>query len=340
MLMRRFCVAAALMLAVACTRPPVTEEVTIDVSGDDEVIVSAETSFAAGVAEGRRAELEAARSAAENGRDAWSVRFSRLTPQLERVTFDKRRGVLESVTRSMSIAPADLQQVFSDTNVTVELVRERRELRFYPGTSSRATREQRLHFDAALEAWSGDAARYLSAMHQLYAYMSRNPDRARYLFAALLNEPSSDGAAPVVMDDEQPLIDAAGSAMDAIAARLDREEESGSTLSEEADLVMNPFPARIVVRLPNQASGIDGFTMAANNTVVIEPVDLFAAVSALEGEWLAPDPMAMLLRDDARQSADVLASMPRRSSPPASAREIESAIRKKLERPATYVVRW
>jgi len=343
--LRRSAVALALLFVFACVRWPVTEEVTIDfTTGDDSVIVTAETSFEMQPADGARARIEDARRAAMNGTDPWSLRFGRVAAEEERVTFQKRRDVLERVTRSMRIPSTELQKVFSDTSITVDVSQGEgwRELRFYPGASTRATREQRLHFDAALGEWSIDVARYFTAMNRLYSYMRTDPSRARYLFAALLSEKGIDGSDPVVLEDEQPLVDAVTAAMDAIGARMDAQEGRAATFAEEADLIANPFPGRISIRIPGEPLAVEGFSRSRDEkdtSLVIEPVDLYASIAALEGQWITPDPLAVLLRDE-KASAAGIAAMPRTSSASVDPGAVADAIRRHLARPAAYSVRW
>ena len=321
----------AVLLFVACVRQlPVTEELTIQADeGTDTVVVTASTEFLPDP------ETEHARAAALAGTDAWSVRFARLsTPEEEQLTYRRQRGTLERVTRSARIPADDLQTLLSDTNITVHVVRGEgwRELAFYPGSGGRATREQQREFDAALATWSESVARYFNAVHHLYSYLQEQPGRARYVFAALRVENLEE--APV-LEEEMPLVEAVVDAMVAIAAAMDAEEGRAMHLADVADLVYNPFPARVIVRVPGDAIASEGF----DKDLTIERVNLFEAVSALEGRWISPDPLAALLRDDG-PTAEQLAEMPRKSQAVVSAGEIAEAIREQLVRPRIYSVRW
>lgn len=337
---RRVAAAAALLLAGACRVAPVTDEVTIEFARDDDtVVVAAETSF--DLEPPNRlaaARVEGARTAAQLGTDAWSARFARVAAERERITFHKSRGALERVTRSVRIPSRDLQGVFSDTNVTVQVVRgeEWSELRFYPGTSSRATREQREHFDRGLEVWSRAAARYFNAVDHLYRYIDSNPGRARYLFAAVMNEIGEDGVPPLVLEEEQPLVDEVVRTMDVLAAAMDAEEGRASTFAEEADLIYNPFPGRFVVKVPGDVLASEGF----DKDLTVEPIDLFESIEAMEGRWISPDPLALLLRDEEPPTSEELAAMPRRSTLGVTGSDLEETVRAALERPKSYSVRW
>src|SRR5687767_4522544 len=305
---RKLAVAALLVLA-ACGRPPVRDEVTVQFHDDrEEITVTAETWFDRGSDNQR---VEAARAAALQGLDPWSVRFARLDPQYEEVTFARQQGELERVTRRIRIPAEDLQRVFSDTSITVNLIRGDgwRELSFFPGSSSRASREQTRHFDQKLRSWSEEVARYFVAIDHLYDYLDENPHRTKFVFAALLNEKDAG-----VLQDEEPLLEAVIKAMERIGEQMDADEESAFTFAEEADLIYNPFPARMVIRVPREKE------------LVIERVDLFETIAALEGKWISPDPLAALLKEESPTS-EQLARLPRKSASVINASHIETAIR-------------
>lgn len=333
----------ALLFAAACVKPPIREELSIELSREtDAVVVTAETTFDL---ESRapvvRERVDAARAAVEAGTDPWATRFARVSPEADRLALDRSRGVLERVTRSARIAPEELQQIFADTNITVTVVRGDgwRELAFYSGTSNRGSREQHRRFEEELERWSRSVAIYFQALQRLYAYLDEQPQRARWVFAALLNEKNFDGPGPVVLEDEQPLIEDTVEAMAAIATGMERQMTQAPTLGEQADLLFNPFPARITVRLPGEAVALHGFAAQGDSVAVIEPIDLLAIVSELEGRWVDPDPLAVLLREES-PTPDALAAKRRRASPVTSSTEIAAAVRERLVRPRTFVVRW
>ena len=320
--MKRGLAALALLVLAACGRPPVRDEVTVQFFEEGNgIAVTAQTSFDRGNMSPR---VESARAAALANQDAWAVRFARLSPQEEEVTFSRHRGELERVTRKVHIPADDLQRVFADTAITVSLIAGEgwHELTFYPGSSSRASREQAAHFESQLNAWSNEVARYFTAIDHLYDYLGENPQRAKYVFAALLNEKDSP-----VLEDEEPLVTAAVAAMERIADRMDAAEGDALTFAEEADLVYNPFPAKVTVRVPREKD------------LVIEPVDLFAAIAALEGTWITPDPLAALLQEE-QPTAEQLAALPRESRTVVNGGEIAGAIREQLARPRTYSIRW
>jgi len=311
-------VVAALVLAAACTRRP-ADELTIDFSRDDDrVIVTAESVL----------DTTAAREAAIAGVDPWAVRLARVNADFERTTFEKTRGTLDRVVHSIRIPRRDLQQVFSDTSITVHLTTADSvsELTFYPGTSVRASREQQEHFNAALASWSAAAARYYDAVHRLYSYMDANPDRVLALYEAILAPP--DVILPALFEEEQPYLDQLLRTMDELAARMDEEERNAVLYAEEADLLFNPFPAKVTVNVPGDVKPL-----------VIQPLDLYEKLKTLEGRWISPDPLIAFLRDETVTAAD-LARMPRRSTLNVRAGDVETAVKEQFSRPDTYSIRW
>jgi hypothetical protein len=341
-LTRRFLAVLALVLAAACAQPPVRDEMTIEFSNEDFfAVVTASTTFEMQPRNDEmRARVEAARAAALSSTDPWSIRFSRLSPDLESVKYEKNRGALERVTRSVRIHEDDLQQVLSDTSITVDVVRGEgwRELTFYPGTTPRASREQQRRFNSELASWSSAVARYFTTVHHLYSYMDENPGRARYLFAALVNEKEVDGTIPALFEEEEALLEAVLKAMEEIGQRMDEKEGRAATFAEEADLMFNPFPARISIRIPGDAISHEGFA-DKQGALVIEPIDLFAAIASLEGKWISPDPLAAIIREREMTSAELI-ELPRQSRAFVPASDIAEAIREQFARPRTYSVRW
>lgn len=335
MLRRLTPVVLALLLA-ACTQPTVTDELTVTIEKNDRVLVTAQTTFNDIDIrnEARLRALEAARFAAMHGNDAWAMRFGRVTAEDEEVTLWKHKGELDRVTRTIRIPSNQLQQVFSDTNITVTLLNGDgwRELAFIPGGSIRASREQRKHFEDALQSWSGAVARYFLAIDRLYTYLNVNTHRAPAVMAALL----SSSEEQTIAEEEQPLVDSVSAAMEEIATQMDTEGEGGaSTFAEEADLIYNPFPARMTIRVPGDVVSKEGF----DKELVIERVELLEAVTALEGKWISPDPLAALLRDQT-PTAEQLVRRELRSSKSVNPNEIADAIRQQLARPRMYSVRW
>jgi hypothetical protein len=327
------------LLATACVQPPVRDDLTIEFSRRSETVtVRADTWFdLRGSDRATDIRLVAAREAVIAGTDAWSARFARIRAESDSVMYQRNGGTLERATRTAVIAPEDLQTLLADSNITVNVLRGDgwRELALYPGASSRASREQQRRIDDELAGWSAAVARYLAAIHRMYTYMDERPARSEVLFAALLNEKGVDGIVPAITEREQGFVEAVAIEMQEIADRLTEREGRAATLHEELDLVFNPFPARITVLVPGEVIAREGF----DKDDVIERVELFETIAALEGRWVSPDPVAALLQEQSPGARD-LAATPRKSTAVVTAKQVAEALRETLERRRPYTLRW
>ncbi|HEX7152418.1 MAG TPA: hypothetical protein VF618_13100 [Thermoanaerobaculia bacterium] len=330
-----------LLVFVTCKRElPVQDEVTLDFEEDGSIALTAQTSFGSDSNDkALQARAEAGRQSALAGTDAWSARFNRIDPKDERLTWDRRRGELQRVTRSTVIQFDDLQQFFADTPLMFQLLRRDgyNELTIYPGTSTRATRDQNDHFRRALADWSKAVQRYFVAVDHMYDYLEEQPQRAEFVFAALLDEKDAAGAPVQVTEKELALVEGVGNSMGDIADRLDAVD--GYPLSEEADLIYNPFPAKLTIRVEGDISAAEGFDKKSEREVVVPQIELLDAVTRLEGRWITPDPLAVVMRDNVTRAAD-LARLPRRSTDVMFSDEIEKALVDQFKRPSRYVLRW
>jgi hypothetical protein len=325
---------AVVLLAAACGQPPVRDYVTIEFSGENNnVTVTAETHFDVNPrGDEVRARVESARRVVESGTDAWSARMKRVDPETEQLVLHRRKGVLDRVTRTIVIPSDELPRVFADIAVTVQVTRGDgwRELALYPGSSSRASRDEQRRFNDELQTWSRAIERYFTAVHHLYSYLDEHPQRARYVFAAMLSEENA-----AVTEDEEPLMKAVVDSMEDIARRMEAQGQDAQSFAEFADLMFNPFPARFEVRVPGDVIAREGFT----EKLTIERVDLMAAVAALEGKWISPDPLALLMREK-EPTVEELLEAERKSTAVIQPSEIADALREKLARPKQYIVRW
>ena len=120
--------------------------------------------------------------------------------------------------------------------------------------------------------------------------------------------------------------------------------ESGSqNLEREADLVFNPFPATLVVRVPTEPLIVEGFTREEKGRLVAQTEHLLEAVASLEGRWISPDPLAFAIRSDSRGLTDlapVIAAVRRRAEAVIGEREVADALRERLQPATRYRVRF
>jgi hypothetical protein len=334
----------ALLLAACGMRGPVASRVTVAPSDDPQrlaitVSTDIESHTAGPAMEARVTEI---REALLAGRDEWSPRFASVPADSERIIIDRKYGVLRHVEHSATINADDLQRFFSDTGMTLTLTRGEgwTELTIYPGASTRATRQQRERVEKTLTAWSEDAARYFNAVDRLYFFLAQHPQRAEGIFDMLLGERQRP-----LNEEEQALVDTVTEAMDRLSKRLQADEKDVTTLDEEFDLVFNPFSAEIAVHTPREIVASEHFEKRATDLAVIHRDGILDAMSALEGRWISPDPLAILLRSGATDDSKLpspasVAALPRRSKTGVLASEVEQAVTEELRPASVYRVRW
>ena len=343
--LRRLALAAFALLLGACgMRGPVASRVTIAPLNDPNrlsitVATDIESHTAGPAMEARVTEI---REALLAGRDEWSPRFASVPAEAERIVIERKYGLLRHVEHSATIDPDDLQRFFSDTGMTLTLTRGEgwTELTIYPGASTRATRAQREHVEKTLAAWSQDAARYFNAVDRLYLFLAQHPQRAEGIFDMLLGDRQRPPN-----EEEQALVDTVTDAMDRLTQRLQADEADAITIDEEFDLVYSPFSAEMAVHTPRDITQFEHFEKRATDLAVIHRAGILDAMSALEGRWLSPDPLAILLRagqtDDSKlPSPASVAALPRRSTPALTASEVQKAVIEELRPASVYRVRW
>ncbi|MEA2166410.1 MAG: hypothetical protein QOK37_4537 [Thermoanaerobaculia bacterium] len=274
------------------------------------------------------------------GRDDWSLRFANASPEADRVTFERAHGELIRAEHLARIDVADLQKLFFDVAVSAVVTRGDgwAELAIYPGTSTRATRQQRDDAEKKLRAYSRRAVRYFDSVRVMYDYLNANPGRAKAMFITLFRD-ADDPQPPLVSDDEHDLVEAVRKSVDGLTKDVDRE-----ALEAEADAVFNPLPARIVVRIPGEPLIIEGFTPNNEKELIAEPLSLLQAIASLEGKWISPDPLAFSIRPggggDPDSEAAIIAAMPRQTASVVGEIEVADALVQKMRPAGRYRVRW
>jgi hypothetical protein len=273
-------------------------------------------------------------------RDEWSLRFANANPADDRMLYERSHGTVVRVEHVARIDADNLQKFFFDVPLSATVTRGPgwTELNLYPGTSTRATRQQREDVDRKLQTYAHRAVYYFTAVRTMYAYLEERPQRAAEMFKALFRD--DDDPHPVLLTEtEMNLVQSTRKALTGLAFG---EDETGD-LEREADLVFNPFPATLVVRIPNEPLIVEGFTRQEKGRLVVQPKDLIAAVASLEGRWISPDPLAFAIRSDSKGLQDlapVLAAEPRRAEAVIGEREVADALRERLQPAARYRVRF
>lgn len=286
------------------------------------------------------AQIRDEREALLAGRDEWSVRFINADPEFDRVVMDRKRGQLQSVQHTATINSDNLQKFFFDTDVSVTLIRAEgwAELTIYPGTSKRATRQQRDRVEKMLTMYSEAAARYFAAIRSLYLYLEEKPYRAHDLFTDVFADDKDPQ--PILSEQERSLTSAVKDAGTSLTAPHTIGLE---TLDRDFDLVFNPFPAEVRVKVPGEVLINENFTKMDDMLAVKTPTAA-QAIAALQGRWITPDPLALVLSPgeikSAAEAASVIASLPRRADAVVSASEVAQAMMEKMRPAPRYRMRW
>jgi hypothetical protein len=306
----------------------------------DLVTISATTTLGTakpGTAEA--AQISDERSALLAGRDEWSLRFANADPESDRVIMQRSRGELQSAEHIASLPPENLQKFFFDTPLTVTFARGEgwAELTIYPGSSLRATRQQRERVEKMLSLYSQRAARYFESIRAMYAYLDEKPRRAGDMFAAVFRDEKDPP--PRISEEEKSFVDVVRSSIDLMLS----DTGGTSTLDRDFDFVFNPFPADLHVVVTGEVTVLEGFTRADRMLSVKLP-DALEAVGMLEGRWITPDPLAAAFGAPKNSSAEELAAsvaaQRRHAEPVTTASDVAAALMEKMRPAATYRVRW
>jgi len=337
--MKRIFATAAVALFLACDTVP-RHEVTLTFNdAGDRITIAASTRLPMQKQARDRRVVERLRDDLVAGHDEWSLRFANAAPERDRAVFDRTAGELTEVQRSATIDAADLQKFFYDLPITTKVTRGEGwvELAIYPGTSNRATRQDREDYEKRLNAGAGAARRYINAVRVLYEYLDEHPQRAADVFDAMFRD-EDDKRLVVATKTEMELVTAVREAIDAIV-----EIDWAGSVSREADAVSNPFPATFVVRVPTEPIVVEGFVKEQRG-LVIQPKSLLEAIGALEGRWVSPDPLALALRQPSgtttEQLVAELAGARRHAEPVVGLNEVLAGLSEQLKPAPRYRVRF
>ena len=291
--------------------------------------------------------------------DAWSRRFRRLEPILDRVVWDRTEGSLAAVTRrAYAEDPHSLRQFFEDSLIEARLAERdsERELTLVVESGSWASRAEREDLREGLAPWFDDLARYLHDASELYGFLERNPSLAPEAFSALFERararetlsnrrPGGSAAAEAGDPGEQAALLAhqLENSMGEVLLVLQVSPDSGVSLEELSSLVYDPFPAPLTVQVPGKILEVEGFRRGERGLLEAGGEGLLRALQALEGKWVDPDPLLAeyrALSGDGVVDAQAFARRPRRRLPPPSASELRDTLEKSLSGPQVYRVRW
>jgi len=252
----------------------------------------------------------------------------------------RTHGQLKAVDHIASISPENLQKFFFDTHLTVTFLRREgwAELTIYPGSSERATRQQRQRVEKMLALYSERAADYFQAIRALYSYLDEKPQRAEDMFAAIFRDEKDPP--PRISDKERPLVDGVRSAVNTMTSS----GTDTATLDRDFDFVFNPFPAELKVVATGDTMAVEGFTKMPDHAFVVKMPTALEAVAMLEGRWITPDPLAAAFAaPENAKSEEIgasLAAQPRHAEPVVTASDVASALMEKMRPAPRYRLRW
>jgi len=345
-----------LLLGPACFEPPVAERAEIRFLTDGAASVAIEIRLESPERyEGHPQVVERlAQTERElvQAQDAWARRLAALEAERERECTDREGG---RVTRSVRLARVGdagrLRAFFADSNVQVDYTAGESwaEFALTPTGDGPATRDQRRRVRETMECWCAAAAEHFAAVGELWAYLERRPDRARACAGRLFEDdlaPAVREALPDLEAAERELVERAEQAMSRVAELLFEPPADGAwTLDELSRLVHDPFPAALRILVPGPVLEQEGFGAAAGAALEIEPLSLWTAFAALEGQFVAPDPLVAYAAHDARRprgafDLDAFLDRPRRRAGDPGAAGVCTAVERRLTPQPTYRVRW
>ncbi|MEJ2582574.1 MAG: hypothetical protein P8127_13210 [Acidobacteriota bacterium] len=218
------------------------------------------------------------------------------------------------------------------------------ELSLFATGGSRATYSQRQQAERLLTEWSTDLADYFSSTIELYVHLDRHPDRAEPCLAHVFDKHEDTEATGPLTTIEGKLVVRVKESMERVAEALLVPDGEAYSLNELSRLVYDPFPARLTIAV--ESAVLDSVGLIAGEGYYERPaVDVWSALIALEGRWVAPDLVtaaAAPAPDDQQPDPDVslIASLPRQFSGPPTSAEIEMAILSELVPEDVLQLRW
>ena len=351
----RFILSAATLLIAGCFEDVVSEKLILEFKPETNTVVATLTSKITVTQDQFKqnrplqTRVDTYRTEFIEGRDPWSRRFTSVSPlEREHRAWDKTHDQLQRTEHSAEFSANDLQRFFSDTGLIVTLLRGNGwdELAIYPGTSTRATQQQRLRVQTTLESWSRGIADYLRALDILYRYLEVHPDRAAPTIGALMKDfipEERKNALDPMTEEEADLVRIVDEAMGEVTSVFGLGPEEAYSLNELSALVYDPFPAELLVHLPGPVQESVGFVREQDSSVRVEPMALWGALDGLETGWITPDPLFAMIRA-ARQEhqvdLDKFLAQERRITTTPTAAAVRSAIEARLARAPVYRVRW
>lgn len=342
-----------LLALVACWDSPVRQRLELAFAADGtaraELVVALDsTSLWSGEEETAvRARLEREAAELESGDDARLIAFDLARCSRQGGAWEKLDGDLVEYRRWTECAEAaEVLELFAGAPLAADLavadgVAELSILRLGGGPAARAERDRAL---AEIAAWSEALERYYAAVWRLAAAVRRRPAAASDLWRAAFDGAAGEPERP--LDElETALADELSDAIDEVARVLRPGKGEERTPDERVREVFDPLPARLTVALPVAAIEVEGFVAAGEGRWAAPEAGLYGAFTALEGRWLAHEPLVARVehgRAGGETPLDVAPFVPepRRVERPPAREEIASALLDRLEDRAPLRLAW
>lgn len=302
---------------VACFEEPVREELELRFGrGGDGARVAIDLGVTLMTSRGEmenpplRDRLAGERARFLRSEDDWTPRFERVDPPVHEVTFTHEDGQLSAVRQSAELDleadPDAVRRFFSDTLVDASYrigpigpAGVRAELSLQPLAAGRETLRQRQLLERSIDPWTESVAEYFRTVGELYAYLAEHPARASACYSILFEDvlPEEErGDRDDLLPTERHRIEAVEEAMSTVWSILEISAQEAYSINEISRLAYDPFPARLRVVPGGPVVAVEGFEEDGDGGYRVPSVTLWDALRDLEGEWLAPDPLLMLVR--------------------------------------------
>ena len=334
---------------LGCFEEPVRDHLHIAFAPGPVIVVTAGRDIASPATAGDNPAVEArmdeARSDLATGWDRWGRSFPQLDAIAERITIERRdghprRGIHSAMVDSFRplerlLGTEGLDAFYEETGGT-------RELQLHPAGSGQATRQQRETVDDALTAWSEEVSAYLEAATRLYAYLDRAPDRAVPCIAHVFDT-HTEQSGPIDRHEGE-MVNRIKETMEPVADVLLIDTGNAYSLNELSRLTFDTFQGRLTVALDGPILEIEGL-IEGEGVVERPPVDLWRALEAMVGQWLAPDLVTAMVMpgpdtDQPEPDPVAFASLPRKWAPAPDPSMVASELSDRLQPESVYRVRW
>lgn len=340
---------AASLTTCACFEDPIREHLHLTLVGGEVVVITATQDVAspdvAGPNQPLADRLDEARAEIERGWDRWRTLFDELDPAAERSTLERVDGLARRAQYSAVVPSFDaVERFLGSAGMAAVLAGDGSllDLQLVPSGSPPATWSEREEVERRLDDWSVTVAEYLADAAALYEHFDRFPDRAVPCLSHLFDSHGEDSGP--LGEDEEELLLRLKQRIESVSEVLLVGAEDSYSLNELSRRTFDPFPTRLTVAVLGETVAADGF-LERDGYLERPAIDLWNALVALEGRWIAPDLVTAMVAPvpgDLQPDPDPagFAARPRRFGPAPEPNEVAAALRVELVPLDLHRVRW